>query len=439
MRTATLMISAGVVLLTAFGRSPAADPPPAPAPRPVDPRFAPYSDDPDHPWNRLHQALFIRRTPDGVRHVHTTDPLLYRGGTFLLEGESHRRALAAVDRFLADPGRPPITDPVRRLFLQHDLWAAFDYAAWYPDDWVFKSEHEPAAVVLRSRLAVAVGRLALDGREIAALPDNYALAVRSGRYAAAHDPGHPDRPFLPPDLFDPAGPWVRFHETTPEPMARLHYEGAGGRAAHVIFLRLPGGRAATEQYLKELRGGPLLEESHRPSAKQFPEGTMVAMVRRPLTVDAAAKVRVTPLTELVQIRVYRRIPADPEAHYREDFGEQDVYEFVLDRAELFAGRDGLRAVGPADPAEPFFSRNEMRQPFEGGRTPLTPGMPQLRTCIECHQAPGVYSVLSVERGLRRTNARVFSTYDWDVELSYTVRAKVRQYDWGLLQGKLEAR
>ena len=28
-------------------------------------------------------------------------------------------------------------DPVKRFALQHDLWAAFDYAAWYPDDWVF--------------------------------------------------------------------------------------------------------------------------------------------------------------------------------------------------------------------------------------------------------------------------------------------------------------
>ena len=40
-----------------------------------------------------------------------------------------------------------------------------------------------------------------------------------------------------------------------------------------------------------------------------------------LAVDRAAKVRVTPLTELVQIRVYRRIPDDTRANYRGDFGE----------------------------------------------------------------------------------------------------------------------
>ena len=39
-----------------------------------------------------------------------------------------------------------IGEPLKRLYFQRDLWAAFDYAAWYPDDWVFKSKFEPAAI-----------------------------------------------------------------------------------------------------------------------------------------------------------------------------------------------------------------------------------------------------------------------------------------------------
>jgi hypothetical protein len=419
-------------------------------------QFSPYAADPDHPWNRLHQALFIRDAADGSRFTHSTDPLLYRGGTFLLDGEPHRTAIELLDQFLARSDDRLIDDPLKRLFLQHDLWAAFDYASWYPDDWVFKSKYEPAAVALRNRLARAVGRLAFGDREIAALPDNYARAVQAKQYATAYDPKHPERPFLPPDLFDAKGSWVRFHEPTANPMAQQHFDGAGGRAVHVILLRLPGGREETERYLKELHPGePLLRELHRLSLKQFPPGTMVAMVRRPLTVDRAAKVRVTPVTELVQIRVYRRIPEDPEANYRDDQGGQDVYEFLLDRTKLFAGQHGLRAVGPEDPAEPFFDRNQRIDPFErshplaagGPQTPdvrtmqrshlVTPGGPQLKTCIECHQSPGVYSVLSMVRGLRDANP--FRTYDWEVEMSFTVRSKVKQYDWGLLQGKLEAK
>ena len=228
-------------------------------------------------------------------------------------------------------------------------------------------------------------------------------------------------------------------------MANLHFDGAGGRTVHVIFLRLPGDRAATEQYLKELTPGePHLERPGRNAVKQFPQGTMVALVRRALVVDASAKVRVTPVTELVQIRVYRRIPKNAEANFHSDFGEQDVYEFVLDRAKLFAGESGLRAVGPDERAEEF-GRRSVDDPFEEGprrRRSRELTMPQLKTCIECHQAPGVYSVLSMDRGLRAApkGARdIFRTYAWDVEMKYTVGAKTRQYDWGLLQGKLEAK
>jgi hypothetical protein len=380
----------------------------------------------------LHRALFVRVTTDGRQRVHGTDPLLYRGGTFLLEGEPHRRAVALLDQLLAEPGERWIDDPLKRLFFQRDLWAAFDYVAWYPDDWVHHTRHEPAAIALRTRLARMIGRLALNDREIAALPDNYALAVKSKQYPAAHDPDHFERPFLPADLFDPAGPWVRFHETTAQPMARQHFDGAGGRAVHIIFLRLPGGRAATERYLKELDSD---------SIKQFPRGTMVAMVRRALAVDRSAKVRVTPITELVQIRVYRQIPADPRAHIRRGVQpeEQDVYEFVLDRGTLFAGRHGLRAIGPDDPEESF-GRSEGDDPFErGARRAAGPPEPQLKSCIQCHPAPGVHSVMSMQRGLRQGHAEIFRTYAWDVELNYTVGFKVQQFTWGLLQGLLEAR
>jgi hypothetical protein len=399
------------------------------APKSADARLAPYAADEEDLWNRLHRALFVRTARDGGPRTHATDPLLYRGGTFLLEGEPHRRAVGLLDEFLAAPGRS-IDEPLKRLFFQHDLWAAFDYVAWYPDDWVHHSRHEPAAIALRTRLAKAIGRLALEGGEIDKLPDNYALAVKSKAFPSDHDPAHPARPFLPADLFDAAGPWVRFHEQTALPMAERHFAGAGGRAAHVIFIRLPAGRTATMQYLKELG---------RDSIKQFPTGTMVAMVRRALTVDRSAKVRVTPVTELVQVRVYRRIPANPHAPREEgDFGEQDVCEFVLDRAALFAGKHGLRAVGPEEPIESF-DRSE-GDPFVRPDAPpaSTSRETQLKSCIQCHQAPGIYSVLSMRRGLRQAQREIFPTYAWDVELSYTVHAKVTQFNWGLLQGLLEA-
>ena len=44
-----------------------------------------------------------------------------------------------------------------------------------------------------------------------------------------------------------------------------------------------------------------------------------------------------------------------KANVKGNFGEQDVYEFVLDRSKLFAGKHGLRPVGPDEAAQPFFS------------------------------------------------------------------------------------
>jgi hypothetical protein len=291
-------------------------------------------------------------------------------------------------------------------------------------------------------LAKVIGRLAAGERELTTLPDNYALAVESKQFPADHDEDEPQRPFLPSDLFDPDGPWVRFHEMTAgvKPMARRHFEAAGGRAVHFVFLRLPAGRQATEKYLSALQPlGDSLRDGQA-DIEQFPAGTMVAMVRRALTVDASAKIRLTPLTELVQIRVYRQIPGDVNARRGVDPSEQDVYEFVLDRQRLSQREHALRAVGPDDPSEPFERDGHDPQPNAGRQ--VDNSAQQLSTCIHCHQQPGIHSLLSIQRGLAadpRRGREIFRTYDWDVEVSYTITSKTAQFNWGLLQGMLEAR
>jgi hypothetical protein len=69
-------------------------------------------------------------------------------------------------------------------------------------------------------------------------------------------------------------------------------------------------------------------------------------------------------------------------------------------------------------------------------------MPALKSCMFCHQATGVHSVLSLQRGLRAdpkaVGREIFRTYDFDVELNYSVAAKRKQFSWGLLQGLMEA-
>jgi hypothetical protein len=48
----------------------------------------------------------------------------------------------------------------------------------------------------------------------------------------------------------------------------------------------------------------------------------------------------------------------------------------------------------------------------------------------------------MERGLRENSPGArenFRRYDWNAEVKTTLRSKIEQYNWGLLQGMLEAR
>jgi hypothetical protein len=50
--------------------------------------------------------------------------------------------------------------------------------------------------------------LALSPEQIAALPDTYKQASDTGAFPTAYDLNKREQSFLPPDLFDPKGPWV---------------------------------------------------------------------------------------------------------------------------------------------------------------------------------------------------------------------------------------
>src|SRR5262249_4827717 len=131
---------------------------------------------------------------------------------------------------------------------------------------------------IQRRLVQVMRRVALKPEEVGALPDNLARTVNAGAFPKAYDPGHPERPFLPADLLAPKGPWVPVRNTThPDGLgAPEHVRFTNGRSLFLVLLRLPQGRAATEAYLKTLRGGKL---------PQFPPDTQVALVRRMILID----------------------------------------------------------------------------------------------------------------------------------------------------------
>jgi hypothetical protein len=403
---------------------------PAETPKEIVPERSVYHTDAEHLWNRLHRALFVRMGPDG--HLYGQDrlePLLWPVSMHLLEKQSRKRAVTLLEEFLKERGEKLIEDPLRRALLQRDLWLVFN---WLEDnhgpfeDPVMPPEEMRAAVEqLRRPLTAVIRRLALTPEQIEKVPDNYAVAVRSGAFARHFDPEQPDKPYLP-NLFAPEGAWVCVGRPD-GPIAPEHLRESGNNvftnSAFLLFLRLPADRAATLDYLARLRAfdQPLLikvkapgnrsdEYLPNPKLPRFPVGTEAALVRRALLIDSAHKVRPTALTESVQLRVYREVPemtvqtldaalVGGTSANRRAQRWQSFQEFRLSRALLFAGRaGGLHSVGTEERdfetgfGSHSFDEFEFRGYRPAGRSFAEVSQGAIKEkCFACHSLPGVSS------------------------------------------------
>jgi hypothetical protein len=384
-----------------------------------------YDPDPQHPWNRLHSALFMRVGPDGrVYGEDRLDPLYWETTRHLLTGDSHHTALQTLDEFLSGHGERLIRDPLKRAFLQHDLWALFD---WTTGDFGGERYALPRRE-LQSRLATLMRRLALSPQEIAALPQNYPPAQAGDSL-----------PTLPRGLFDPHGEWVSVSTVSGDGVAPQHRADFGGRSVFQVWLRLPEGRAQAISYLQHLRAEALVLS---PALPQFPPGTEWALVRRMCLIDTRGEIECTALVESIQLRRYEAVPAGSRFTLRDrqqHESAQQVFEFQAERAR---GGD-LREVRAGE--RDFFQfRSAGGDPFEERRAAhRTPAFREsqgdvLGSCPRCHSGgPGIYSVQSF--------ARVAGNPEWlrppeliesdgDRETAATESWKRQQYDFGLLQG-----
>jgi hypothetical protein len=408
-----------------------------------------YDANPDHLWNRLHAALFARTDRDGKPvGGDVLDPPLFPATKHLLNGPSHDAAVKALDEFLAD-GHALVRDPVNRAVMQRDLWAVFDWAAYPLGN--FYTAGDPIKLrdgPLQTRLAKAVRKLAPANAD--GVPDNYALAVKSKTFPAAFDPAKPNAPFLPPDLFDPNGPWVNVAgpRTATTPVANEHARVFAGRSVFLVFVKLPGGRAATLAYLDKLNavadpwvrkprasdeitgqsGGP---GALKPDLPQFPANTQVALVRLMVVVTDDGRPTPTPLTESVQIRTYREI-----RNRSKDFPEQGLVELKLNRGDLFAGKTGgLRAT---DMDRPVLSAltflRSWSDPFEEERDNLHHRpLKTVEACAACHSPDGIYSVNSYTQLSQYSTARGLVPTDPAAERKRATEWKVGLKDWSQLK------
>ena len=375
-----------------------------------------YHSDPQHLWNRLHEAVFHRVDSNGeIFRSDRIEPLLWPGTKYLLEEQSRDQFLVLLEEFLSKRGETLILDPLKRAILQRDLWLVFNWLEGMhtsfqrPD--LTPQEVSVSCHKLQKPLAAVIGRLALTPEQIERLPDNYAAAVSSGEFAKSFDPKQPDHAYLPPELFAADGPWVCVGRSDGGVAARLHLRDDNGNAftnsVFFVFLRLPGGREATLEYLKRLRDKPMVFEEKNisfPKLPQFPKGTEVALVRRALLIAAPHTLVTTALTESVQLRIYHEVPdlVEQLVTSRGTAGmrassSQSSYEFRIRRSRLFAGEaGGLSAVSPTQRDFKTGFANKFRDPFEehisaSETFPQSRQEPVTPNCFGCHSYSGVYS------------------------------------------------
>lgn len=414
-----------------------------------------YHADPHHLWNRLHRALFVRSygKKGKIYGQDMVDPLLWPNTTeFLLSGPSHEKALTILDEFLDGKGEKLVDDPLKQAVLQHDLWAVFDWTANLDQPRygsrvgvaVRTEKLDGARLALRKRLAAAIRALAPKPEEIAKLPDNYAAAAASGAYAKDFDPKRPEQLFLPPDLLDPKGSWVCVRGAASGPSAPVHVEYYRGRSPFLVFIRLPGGRAATLDYLKALNTSAarrLKLEDWEKGLAQFPVGTAVALLRQMTVIDRAGRITGTPITQTVQMRVYREVDPEPKEHSE----SQAMFKYVMARGPLFEGvHGGLQPVGK----EKRVGLSLLYGDDYLQANTLAKNRGIMQSCIDCHACGGatVKSVFSFKQDDWVPAARQFAPSSLrlvattaEIERKRAMQWKTKRHDWGLLQGWLEQR
>ena len=417
--------------------------------------FAGWSQSEPDPYDALYDSIMVRQSSDGLTSgKDEAAPLLWRESRFLLKEEGFQKLAQALRDFAAlSPAEAKKYPALKRALLQRHLWTVFDWTTgieqreWSPESH-FKVERRNA---LQSRIAPLIRRLALTKAEILALPDTMAATVVSGGFPVSHDPSKPFKPFFPADLPDPAGPWVCLTKSYHTLPAKFHADAAEGRSVFLLFIRLPGDRQNTLQYLKKLTDFEdhwALEKPeyyHRllpnggihhvkafvnPETPQFPVGTQFALVERALLISDEGELAVSPLTLKVLLRAYLSVDRQLDRKRL----PHAVAEFYVSPKAMMDGAHALKAVQPKEfKYDPLLTG---RDPFERKPEHRLKPQPKLATCIHCHSAWGIHSVNSRSQLFENRSLlppRFREGKPEDVTIA-SIRDKQKRYSWGMLEG-----
>lgn len=242
----------------------------------------------------------------------------------------------------------------------------------------------------------------------------------------------------------------------------MHVNAVAARSAFMVFVRCPGGRASTLDYLNTLNlyrtplaliedpigieYDPRGERQIRtnvimlnPQTPQLPKGTIVALVRKMAVVNDMLQPVMTRITQSIQFRVYKTNDWDWSRSTRENFeSSQRPFEITMTRRDLLARREGgLHQLSDSETAQEFSGSVGM----DWTRAMKLRGPVVMSTCVRCHGRPGVFSVNTYvgmfddsRRGaLNPSLTPADDTYD---QHAATMDKKRQRYDWGVLHGIL---
>ncbi|MDH3694187.1 MAG: hypothetical protein OER96_06405 [Gammaproteobacteria bacterium] len=287
-------------------------------------------------------------------------------------------------------------------------------------------------------------QIALSRSELERLPDNYKAQVDRKIAPNEYDSSDRTKAFLPAKLWDPKGPWVLIGEGLDNAITSMHRREFRARSTFHVFLNLPGGRDATPKLASTINNTDLIK-GLADKLPELPLGTQVALVRRLNVLAKSGYVHATPITQSVQLRVYRNksmeIQFDPSRFnsqlYFPQLTDQDVFMFALNRKEL--SKNAGESLAPA--ATTFHSSidrfmENSHSDFGSTIVAQNDTFGALETCSVCHTS-GIVNILSLQsvaRPLLVGESVPYLSEGNSRQNEYvTVSWKKRDYTWGYLR------
>jgi hypothetical protein len=383
-----------------------------------------FSEDPQHPWNQLYGMLFLRPGLDGqIYGENEVDPLYWPETRYLLDGAVNKRAVKLLDGFNHGQAAGSMKDPIRRAWLQRQLWALFDHLVN-----VDIEAPSPSTLELSEKILQIMKNVALTHEAIATLPDNLVTEIANRDYPADFDPAQSEKPFLPSGL-EADTDWVALGRADQSLLAPVHSNALSNRSVFTVYLNLAGGREATLSYLKKLH-----DQLSHPTANQLPQVpvfTKFALMRRALLINEAGEIEPSPIVESLQIRVMTDL-----------VGTEALYFYLLNPTKLLQGKSSLIPLKKddgvfdlaLDPLMVTYPRDLLTLKMRG-LADFNGTAPRMN-CLNCHSAVGIYSMNSYRQLFDRESSRppdLESDPAGKNEINRTIHKKESDITWKVLR------